>query len=333
MLNLKKIVSLLNKELTGKIFSEETLSELSKKGELIINNDTANPDPERTKELIEGANIVITSWGSPNLNEDILSAAPHLELVIHAAGSVKGIVSQELWDKGVRVTGSAPVLGMGVAETTLGLTIMSLKNIWKLSESLRNGGWSEGRNNVKEIYDVTIGVISAGFVGAYYIKLLQNFEVEVLLYDPFVSEEKAKEMGARKVELEELLKTSDVVSIHAPSIPATNKMINKETLKLMKDDAILINTARGSIVDEADLFEELQKGRLFACLDVTDPEPPAKDHPFRQLPNIIMTPHIAGLANTGLKRIGKFVASELDKYFKGENMVGEVKPQKLKTMA
>jgi len=330
---LKKIVSLLNKEATDRIFSQESLRKLSQMGELVVNEDSVNPDARRTKELIKGANVVITSWGSPNLNADILSAAPNLELVIHAAGSVKGIVSQELWEKGIRVTGSAPVLGMGVAETTLGLTIISLKYIWQLSENLKKGGWSEDKNKIREIYDVTIGVISAGFVGAHYIKLLQNFDVEVLLYDPFVSEEKAKEMGARKVELEELLKTSDVVSIHAPSIPETNKMINKETLKLMKDDAIIINTARGTIIDEADLLEELQKGRLFACLDVTDPEPPAKDHPFRKLPNVIMTPHLAGLANTGLKRIGKFVNSELNKYLNNESMVGEVKSDKLKTMA
>lgn len=331
---MKKIVSLLNKEATERIFSQESLNKLSQIGKLIVNDDiNVNPDTQRAKELIKGANIVITSWGSPKLDGDILNAAPDLELVIHAAGSVKGIVSQNLWEKGIRVTSSAPVLGKGVAETTLGLTIISLKCIWKLSENLKNGGWSEERNKVREIYDVTIGVISAGYVGRHYIKLLQNFEVEVLLYDPFVTEEEAKKMGAKKAELEELLKTSDVVSIHAPSIPETNKMINRETLKLMKDDAILINTARGSIIDEEALVEELKKGRLFACLDVTDPEPPAKDHPLRKLPNVIMTPHIAGLANTGLKRIGKFVVSELEKYLNNEEMEGEVKLQKLKFMA
>ena len=331
---MKKIVSLLNKEATTKIFSNESLEKLSQMGELVVNDDiNTNPDAKRARELINGGNIVITSWGSPNLNEDILSAAPDLELVIHAAGSVKGIVSQELWNKGIRVTGSAPVLGMGVAETTLGLTITSLKHIWSLSENTKNGGWNEERNKVRELFDINIGVISAGFVGKHYIKLLQNFEVNVLLYDPFISEEKAREMGAKKVELEELLRTSDVVSIHAPSVPATNKMINKDTLKLMKDDAILINTARGSIIDEADLIEELKKGRLFACLDVTDPEPPVKDHPFRQLPNVIMTPQIAGLANTGLKRIGKFVVSELERYLNNEYMVGEIKSDKLKIMA
>ncbi|HHV97253.1 MAG TPA: hydroxyacid dehydrogenase [Clostridiaceae bacterium] len=331
---MKKIVSLLNKKATARIFSQESLDMLSQMGELVLNEDAdVNPDAQRAKELIKGANIVITSWGSPKLDADILSAAPDLELVIHAAGSVKGIVSQELWERGVRVTSSAPVLGKGVAETTLGLVIVSLKYIWKLSENVRNGGWKEASDKIREVYDVTIGVIGAGYVGRHFMKLLQSFEVEVLLYDPYVTEDEARQLGAKKVELEELLRTSDVVSIHAPSIPETNKMINRDTLKLMKDDAILINTARGSIIDEEALVEELKKGRLFACLDVTDPEPPAKDHPLRKLPNVIMTPHIAGLANTGLKRIGKFVASELRKYLNGEQMEGEVKLEKLKIMA
>jgi phosphoglycerate dehydrogenase-like enzyme len=330
---LKKIVLLPNKETTNKIFSEEKLKELSTIGEVIINNDTDNPSHDRVKELIKGANIVITSWGCPNLDSDILNAAPDLELVLHGAGSVKGIVSKELWDKGVRVSGSALVLGKGVAETALGFTITSLKYMWNLSENLRNGGWGEDRDKIREVYDIKVGVIGAGFAGRHYIKLMQTFDVEVLLYDPFVSEGKASEMGAKKVELDELLKTSDVVSIHAASVPATYKMINKEKLKLMKDDAILINTARGAIIDEDDLLEELKKGRLFACLDVTDPEPPAKDHPFRKLPNVIMTPHIAGLANTGLKRIGKFVTDELKRYLNGESLKGEVKSEQLKILA
>jgi phosphoglycerate dehydrogenase-like enzyme len=331
---MKKIALLLNKKSRDNIFSEESLKELSKIGELSFKGDIDfKKDMQDISDLVKDANIIITSWGSPKIGKEILDAAPNLELVIHGAGSVKGIVSQELWDKDVRVSGSAAALGKGVAETALGFTIASLKQMWQLSQSLKGGGWSEGYDKIKELYDVTIGVVGAGFAGAHYIKLMQNFEIEVLLYDPFVSEERAKEMGAEKVELEELLKRSDVISIHAPSVPETNKMFNKNTLKLMKDDAILINTARGTIIDENDLLEELKKGRLFACLDVTDPEPPAKDHPFRSLPNVIMTPHLAGLTNKGKRRIGKFVVDELKKYLNGKPMVGEYKESKLNIMA
>jgi phosphoglycerate dehydrogenase-like enzyme len=115
-----------------------------------------------------------------------------------------------------------------------------------------------------------------------------------------------------------------VVTIHAPSIPSTDKLLNSITLALMKDDAVLINTARGTIIDENALVAELEKGRLFACLDVTDPEPPVTDHPFRKLPNVVLLPHIAGAVNNGLHRIGKYTVNEIIKFLNNENLKGEV---------
>lgn len=330
---MKKIVSLLNDAAMKRIFTRESLDELAKIGEFTQIDYEGKLSDEKTKELVKDANIIITSWGSPRLTGDIISVAPDLELVVHAAGSIKSVVSEELWDANVRVTGSAAVLGKGVAETTLGLAITSMKYVYPLNETIKNGQWSEEKHKVREFYNCTVGVVSAGFVGRHFIKLLQNFDVDVLLYDPYVTQEEAKAMGAEKVELNDLLKRSDVVSLHAPSIPATDRMLNKETMKLMKDNAVLINTARGSLIDEADLAEELKKGRFFACIDVTNPEPPAVDHPFRGLPNVIMTPHIAGLVTTGLIRIGRFAVEEIEKYLNNEPMVGEVKREKLTTMA
>jgi len=330
---MKKIVLLMNATQRNNIFKEEDLEKLGQFGVVVCNPDEEGPSPERARELVKDANIIITSWGCPQLNKEILDQAPEAELIIHAAGSVKGIVSDEVWKRGIRVSGSAQAIGIGVAETALGFTIASLKNMWTLSHNTREGQWMEGRAKVREVYGVTIGVISAGRAGSHYIKLMRNFDVEILLYDPLVSKEKAAAMGARKVELEELLKKSDVVSIHAPSIPETNHMFNSETLALMKDDAVLINTARGTIIDEAALAAELKKGRLFACLDVTDPEPPAADHPFRSLPNVILTPHIAGAVNNGLNRIAKYTASEIQAYLDGETMDGEVRQSMLSTLA
>jgi phosphoglycerate dehydrogenase-like enzyme len=110
-------------------------------------------------------------------------------------------------------------------------------------------------------------------------------------------------------------------------------MIDGERLALMKDDAILINTARGMIVDEQALVAELTKGRLFACLDVTDPEPPAPDHPLRSLPNCVLTPHIAGAVNNGVKRVGQFAIDELKRLLAGEPLQGEVKAEQMSTLA
>lgn len=330
---MKNIVLLMKDSLRKTIFDAKTLKRLEDFGNVYINDCDQDPDSDRVKRLIKDAHIIITSWGCPTLDKYILDSAPNVELVAHAAGTVKGIVSDSLWDRGIRVTGSAKAIGIGVAETALGFTIASLKNMWRLSKNTREGEWALGKEDVREVYDVNIGVIGAGRAGRHYIELIKNFDVNILLYDPTIDDNTANKMGVKKVELEKIFKESDVLSIHAPSIPETDHMVNANTLAMMKDDAIIINTARGSIIDEDALIIELKKGRLFACIDVTDPEPPSKDHPFRTLPNVILTPHIAGAVNNGLYRIGNYVAEEIALYEAGEDMDGEILREELESLA
>ncbi|GGF61724.1 glycerate dehydrogenase [Paenibacillus albidus] len=318
---------------TERVFNKNQLGQLRQLGNLRINPNKGVPTKEEVAELLAGADIAITSWGCPPLDAEILCRCPELKLIAHAAGTVKPILSPAVISMGIRVCSANDALAQGVAETTLGLTIVSLKNIWQLARNTREGEWEKQREHVRELYEVTIGVIGAGMSGAHFIRLLKPFDVTVLVYDPFVSEEKITGMGAVKVELEQLLMESDVVSIHAPSIPETHHMLNERTLKLMKDNAILINTARGSLIDEDALVTELQKGRLWACLDVTQPEPPDRSHPFRSLANVTLIPHIAGATNNGLFRVGNYVIRELERFVQGKEMLGEVGLSRLHVIA
>ncbi len=314
------------------IFSEKALKRLEKIGEVVRNPGTASD--ENVKKTIEGADIAITSWGNTTLHADILDAAPNLRLIVHAAGSIKPIVCDAVWERGIRITGSPKPLGIGVAETALGFTISAAKNYYNLNASLHNGGWGEGKENIRELYDLTVGVIGAGWAGGHYLRLMQNFDVETLLYDPYCSKEKAAVLHTTLADLETVLRKSDIISIHAPSIPETNDMFNKDTLAMMKKDAILINTARGSIINEADLYAHMKAGNLkYACIDVFNPEPPAVDNPLRTLPNVIMTPHLAGLAANGKLRIGMHAAEEIEKFLAGEKMDCEATRAMLATMA
>ena len=293
-----KISLLAQKPLADSLFDSECMEKLLQLGEVTQNEDLKAPNKEQVKELIKEADIAITSWGTPSLDKDILDTAPNLKLIIHAAGSVKPIMSDQIFPRGIRVVSCANAIGIGVAETALGLTIISVKNVKELDTDIHNGEWAKNKMKTKEMYGINIGVVGAGWVGRHFIKLLKNFHVNILLYDPFVSEEQAKELGVKKVELDELMRSSEVVSLHAPSLPATNKMINRSNLKLMKDGATLINTARGSLIDEEALYEECKTGRIKACLDVTDPSRLPSIILFGTLPNIIMTPHIAGAVTT-----------------------------------
>jgi phosphoglycerate dehydrogenase-like enzyme len=155
------------------------------------------------------------------------------------------------------------------------------------------------------------------------IELLKPYDVDILLYDPFVDEAGAAELGVIKVDLDELLTQSDVVSLHAPANKATYHMLNAKGLARMKDDALLINTGRGTLIDEQALIAELQKGRFFAFLDVTDPEPPALDSPLRSLPNVVVTPHIAGCIEN-CNHMGELAVEELRRFFAGEPAVYQI---------
>lgn len=329
---MEKIALIMGSGSRDMVFNEKSLKRLEKIGEVVINN--GGTDKENIKKVIKGATIAVTSWGNTPIDKEILEECPDLKIVAHAAGSVKPVVSDDLWEKGVRVVSSANVLSMGVSETAVGFTISASKNFYALNDAIHKGGWPSDKSQIKDLYDLTVGVVGGGWAGRHYIELMSAYSVNLLLYDPFISAEKAAEMGATKVTFETLLKESDIVSIHAPSIPETYHMFNKDTLALMKKDAVLINTARGSLIDEQALYKHMKAGNLkYACLDVYDPEPPKADNPLRTLKNCIMTPHLAGQANNGLKKIGQHVCEEIERLLAGQKPICEVTKDMLAKMA
>ena len=328
-----KITVLINGNNREAVFGEKYYDRLRKQGDVKIYDRDDFSDMDYVVDFVKGSNFIITSWNSPVIDTAILDVCPDLKAVLHAAGSVKPVVSDALIEKKIRMTASAIAIGEGVAETALAYAISGSKRFFWLNEDVKAGKWEERKKIVRDFYDIKVGVISGGMVGKHMVKLLKNFHVDILMYDPILTKEQIAEIGAEKVTLDELMSQCDVVSIHAPSIPATDNMINKDNLKLMKDGAVLINTARGSIINEQDLIAELKKGRIYACLDVTNPEPPASDCELFGLPNVVMTPHLAGTVTNGKKRIALHVCEELERFQSGERMKTEVDLSKLSQMA
>ncbi len=328
-----KIVMLPGINVSEAVFKPEQLDRLRSMGTLIMRQSSGPTTLAQAAELLKGADVAITSWMCPSFQREVLDTAPDLKLIVHAAGTVKGIVTDEVISRGIRVSSGNEPLGVGVAETALGLTITGIKHMWQLAASCRLGLWDNSNPRIRELFEVTVGVVGAGKSGRHYIRLLKQFDVNVLVYDPLLTSEEAAVLGVVKTDFESLLACSDVISIHAPALPETKYMFNKHAFALMKDDAVLINTARGSIVHEDDLVYELQKGRFTACLDVTDPEPPAEGHPFRTLPNIILLPHIAGAVHNGKHRIGKFAVDEVFRFQNGLPLAGEVNLESLHVIA
>ena len=296
-------------------------------------------------ELFEGwhrwaaeADAVVTGWDSPRIDGPMLETAPKLRAIVHSAGSIRPFIPASIWKSGIRIATANEALGKGVAETTLGLIIAGLKGFFFCSNLTRSGLWQgaipeTGHGRVRELYDVTVGIIGASRTGRQVLRLLNEFNAEVVVADPTIDGAEAASLGARLVTMEELMKVSDVVSLHAPALPELRYMLGKQEFAAMKNDAIFLNTARGMLVDENALIAELQTGRISAILDVTNPEPPAIDSPLRLLPNVTLLPHIAGAISTGCLRQGRSTVDQLLEFASGGEMHGEICSEKFAVMA
>lgn len=310
-----------------RMFSSAAWDALASFATVVHHDDDEPADHDALIRLLPGVSACITSWGVARLDAEVLEAAADLEAVTHMGSSVKRFLSEGIWERGIRVTSAGITLARDVAETTLGLMIVGRKRIWPLGRHVRDGGWRESqvwdRWDARELTRSIVGIIGASNVGRRVIELLEPFETEILLYDPFVDDAGAASLGVRKVELDELVSEADVVSLHCPAGPDTHHIINRDRLAAMGDGTVIINTARGSLIDEDALAAELETGRLFAFLDVTDPEPPAADSPLRRLDNVVVTPHIAGCIEN-CTRMGELAVEELRRHFAGEPAVYEI---------
>ncbi|GAA3241775.1 hydroxyacid dehydrogenase [Actinocorallia longicatena] len=295
----------------------------------LVVTDFADP---AAAAVLASAEVLFTCWGCPPLTAGALDRMPRLRAVVHAAGSVKHHVTDACWDRGVLVTSAAVANAVPVAEYTLASILFAGKRVTQIAAMYRSerarADWSApfpGLGN----HRMTVGVVGASLVGRRVLDLLRPFDLDVLLYDPYVDRHEAIELGARPADLDDLAELADVVTIHAPEVPETRHMFDRRRLALMKDGATLVNTARGSLVDTAALTDELVSGRLHAVIDVTDPEflPPAS--PLYDLPNVLLTPHIAGSMGNELARMVDLAVEEVSRLSLGVPAAHPVRPEAL----
>lgn len=317
------------------LLGEQVLAELAALGEVKRFGEERKITAADAASLLADADICLNTWGTPSFDQALLDRAPKLKLIVYCAGSIKGFVSDAMWSRGVRVTSGAYAIAYRVAEYVLGMSIMGLRQAWLHNQAMHHEP-TIGHHELKrrwpdrELCGSTVGVVSLGQVGRQVVKVLREQGPVLLGFDPFMSEKAMADLGVRKVDLDTLLRMSDVVTLHAPSLPETRHMIGAAQLRLMKDGALLINSSRGAVIDEQALINELRSGRINAILDVTDPEPPAADSPLRQLPNVFLTPHIAGGQT---RHLGRQALDEVSRYLKGEPQVFEVTKERLATLA
>lgn len=276
-------------------------------------------DTDDIRAALASAEFLITGWGCPPITAAVLDAAPRLRAILHTAGSVKTLLSPACWERGLAITSAAAANAVPVAEYTLAAILFAGKDVFRLRDQYhasRNFTLAEVQTGVGN-YGRTIGVIGASRIGRRVIELLRPFDFDVYLFDPYVDAVTAAELGVRLVDLDTLMRNCDIVSVHAPANAQTHGLVGAEQLALLRDGATLINTARGSLVDTDALIHHLETGRLYAVLDVTDPEPLPHASALWELPNVFLTPHIAGSHGNELARMGDCIIDELERILDG----------------
>ena len=267
-------------------------------GEIEVVEDPAELPRDEYVDLYRDRDIILTTWNTPMIDRDVLEAASEVRLISHCGGEVRPFITPELFNLRPDITlcNVSRVMSQPVAEYVLCVVLAQMRSLFKFREWVKEDGnwWQYEESWNTSLLHKKVGIIGLGQIARELIKLLEPFDVELVIFSDYMSDEEAAAQGFKQVSMEEIFSTCDVISLHAASTPANRHKINRDLLKLIKPGAVFVNSARGMLVDEEALIDELRTGRFKAAIDITFPEPPAEDSPFRDLPNLILTPHIAG---------------------------------------
>ena len=292
---MKFLITLGRDERFETFFPKENMELAESLGEVIWNEGAAQWSREEAAEKIGDADVYVTGWDSPRLDETILDKAKNLKLMVHLCGTVVPYASDAVWDRGVRVISGNDIMAESVAEATVAYILTAQRRIpFYHRRFTEKKIWREGGEYTDSLIGKTIGLVSYGAIAKHLVRMLEPFRCKIKVYDivPIPTEYRA--MGCEFASLEDVFKSSDIVSIQTAYNEKTHHMIGKELLSQMRDDALLLNTARGAVINEKELIEELRRGRIRAFLDVYEKEPPAPDNELFDLPNVYMMPHMGG---------------------------------------
>lgn len=281
--------------------------------------------------------IVLASWGSPKFDKAFLETVPNLKMVAYAAGTIKKIVTDEFWERNIQITAAAAANAIAVAEYTVAAMVFMAKNVRHAAKMYTD----DNKDNFLKLRDepvgfngLNVGLIGASYVGREVIRLLRSYNVQVAVYDPYLTSQEAEKLGVAKMELNELVSWADVLSVHAPKLPETQNLIGREQFQLMKNGSFFINTARGTIVDYEALAEITPRKSIEVVIDVTDPDEPLPAYsPLRKLDNVLITPHIAGSRGNEQQLMGTLAIEEIKRFVAGQQLVYEIKQEDLPRIA
>ncbi len=285
-------------------------------------------------DVLRKTEVIFSGWGAPRMDAAFLDHAPMLRAIFYAGGSVRYFITDVVWQRGIRVSTAQAINAIPVAEYTVSTLLLGLKRFWHYARVTRDTRDFPTERPMPGAFGSTVGLVSYGTIARLVRAKLRSFELEVIVYDPFLSDEEARREDVRKVGLDELFTTADAVSVHTPHLSETAGLVRSRHFELMKPGAFFLNTARGEVVDEPEMIAVLRRRPdLQAVLDVTNPEAPLPDSPLYSLPNVVLTPHIAGSVGRECLRMGQAMVEEYERYRAGQPLRWEITADRAELIA
>jgi phosphoglycerate dehydrogenase-like enzyme len=313
-------------------FPPDVLRALDALGDVTENPDDTPFTPQALADHLPGIDVCLTHWGCPAFTAEVLSRAERLKLIVHAAGSVADLVTGEVYRRGIRVCSANNVMAQSVAEGVLADILCGLRLIpQQACEMKYQKVWKKRLVESQTLFGAKVGLIGLGTIGRFLIRLLEPFHVQIKVYDPYLQPGALEEFPQVELaSLKEVMQWGDVVSIHASLTPETHGLIDETRLKWIRDGALFVNTARGAIVDERALANELATGRFRAVLDVYETEPLPEDSPLRDCENAILLPHVAGI--TAREEMSSAMLDEIRRFSLGGPLQHEISYERFQLM-
>lgn len=324
---------IINKDLFHKVFGPEEINEIESMVDIYA--PVLSPEEALANiEILNDAEIIFLSWGAPKLDKQFLDSAPNLKAVFYAAGSIKSFTTPEFWDRDIVIVSAYAANAVPVAEYTVSQIFFCMKCGWHITLPFIRNHIYPTLVPLKGSYQSTVGIVSLGMIGKLVCKMLDSSDLRIKVYDPYIKKEDIISDKIDLCSLDDVFKHSDVVSLHTPWLKETEGLITGKHIASMRQYSSLINTSRGAIIRENEMIAVLkERPDIVAVLDVTYPEPPAKDSELFNLPNVVLTPHIAGSLSSEIHRMGRYITDELKRYINSEPLLYSIDKTKAQILA
>ena len=332
---MKTLVAIKQDKTFETFFSNDNIALAESLGETVW-IDTASATEQELKEKIKDCDTYITCWGSPALTAQILDCAPKLKLLTHLGSTVAPVVCDEVYERGIKVISGFDYYSKSTAEGAVAYMLAALRKIPFYTDRLKKSKiWRETDDYTDGLLYKSVGLVGFGGVGRYVAKMLSGFEVEVKVYDiAQISDEDKKAYNITQCGIEGIFENCDIISLHLPYNDSTYHIVDDALLSKIKRGALLVNTARGAVIDEQALIKHLKNGDFNAALDVYEKEPMDMESPLLSLDNALLLPHQAGpTVNLRAVITKKLLIESADYIDKNIPLKNEILAEKAKNMS